>query len=142
MSRLLVYQLDFLMLVVTSLLLPVGIFLFLLRTRAIARLMVLAFAAVLILLSAVDVFLLRTLSQLVKETASLMDDRLFNSEISVALYVLPAAFAGIGVNLISHLVIEHLQDAERRFDRRHPRPPDRRSSDRRRPCEAGIVPPY
>lgn len=34
--------------------------------------------------------------------------------------VAPAVFAGIGVNLISHVLIEHLFRAERNFDRTHP----------------------
>jgi hypothetical protein len=42
---------------------------------------------------------------------------LFVSEVSVALYLLPLLFAGVGMNLISHILISHLEDAEKRFDR-------------------------
>jgi hypothetical protein len=31
------------------------------------------------------------------------------------LYVLPALLAGIGVNIASHVIIQHLSDAQRRF---------------------------
>ena len=34
-----------------------------------------------------------------------------------SLYLLPAVFAGIGVNLVSHVVIRHLNLAESRFER-------------------------
>jgi hypothetical protein len=33
--------------------------------------------------------------------------------------VLPAVFGGIGVNLISHVLLRHLAEAEERFDREH-----------------------
>lgn len=116
------FELEFLGLVLSSILLPVGIFIFLMKRDAIARGAVLFFASLLIALSAVDVFLLQHLARRVKQTPSLVDDQLFASEVSMALYVLPAVFAGIAVNLISHLIIAHLQRAERRFDRAHPTP--------------------
>ncbi len=40
-------------------------------------------------------------------------------ESSVALYLLLLMFAGVGVNMISHVLIEHLKGAERRFDKDH-----------------------
>ena len=33
--------------------------------------------------------------------------------------VLPVVFGGIGVNLISHVLLRHLTEAEGRFDREH-----------------------
>jgi hypothetical protein len=57
------------------------------------------------------------LAGMAKNTPSLLDDRIFASEISVALYLLPVLFAGIGVNMISHVLTSHLVDAERQFDR-------------------------
>jgi hypothetical protein len=47
----------------------------------------------------------------------LIDDYFFASEISVALYLLPVIFASTGTNLISHILIRHLTEAERRFER-------------------------
>ena len=35
---------------------------------------------------------------------------------ALGLYLLPALFAGIGINLVSHVLIHHLVSAERRFD--------------------------
>lgn len=54
-----------------------------------------------------------------KSSLSGADDQLFSSEVSLALYLLPALFAGIGVNIISHLLISHLEKAEELFDREH-----------------------
>ena len=31
-------------------------------------------------------------------------------------YLLPALFAGLGVNMLSHILVGHLRDAETRFD--------------------------
>jgi hypothetical protein len=78
---------------------------------------VLLLGIILIVVSGVDVFLLQRLGAMAKSSPSLIDNIIFASEISVALYVLPLLFAGIGMNLISHILINHLGDAERRFDR-------------------------
>lgn len=71
---------------------------------------------VLILISGIDVFLLQRLAVRAKESASLLDDYVFSSELSVALYLLPALFAGVGVNAISHILISHLIESEKRYD--------------------------
>ena len=42
--------------------------------------------------------------------------QVFSDQVALVLYVLPAAFAGLGVNLLSHVLINHLNAAERRFD--------------------------
>jgi len=55
-----------------------------------------------------------------RATPSAFEDRLFNSELALALYLLPAVFAGVGVNLVSHVLIGHLTDAEKTFDSEHP----------------------
>ena len=39
---------------------------------------------------------------------------------TISLYLLPALFAGIGINLVSHVLIYHLASAEHRFDQNHP----------------------
>ena len=49
------------------------------------------------------------------KSASLLDSSIFASELSVALYIVPIFFGGIGVNVVSHVLIRHLDDAERRF---------------------------
>ena len=55
-----------------------------------------------------------------RETLSLADDMVFGSEISFALYLFPLMFGGIGVNIISHVLVTHLVAAEKRFAREHP----------------------
>ncbi|CAN7208613.1 hypothetical protein LJR118_000674 [Acidovorax sp. LjRoot118] len=113
-------ELRFWVLVVFSLVLPAGIYAALLRTRAISRLAVLGFGIALVLIAGVDVYLLQSLAALARHTPSMADDAVFLSELSIALYVLPVVFGGIGVNLISHVLLHHLTEAEKRFEREHP----------------------
>jgi hypothetical protein len=54
-----------------------------------------------------------------KLSASFIDDALFASELSLALYLLPALFGGIGINLVSHVLVNHLVQAEKRFKSEH-----------------------
>src|SRR3990167_3657586 len=113
-------ELRFWVLVAFSLVLPAGIYGLLLATRSISRVAVLGFGVALVLIAGVDVYLLQSLASLAKTTPSLADDAVFISELSIALYVLPVVFGGIGVNLISHVLLRHLSEAESGFDREHP----------------------
>lgn len=113
-------ELRFWLLLVFSVVVPVGIYGVLLATRSISQGAVLGFGVVLVLLAGVDVYLLQTLAVMAKTTLSPTDDAVFASELTVALYILPVVFGGIGVNLISHVLLRHLSDAEERFDREHP----------------------
>lgn len=113
-------ELRFWLLVLFSLVLPVAIYAGLLARRAISRRAVLALGVVLVLIAGIDVYLLKSLATLARHTVSLADDALFLSELSVALYAMPAMFGGIGVNLISHVLIRHLSEAERQFERENP----------------------
>ena len=113
-------ELRFWALVVFSLVLPAGIYGLLLATRSISRAAVLGFCIALVLISGVDVYLLQSLATVAKSTPSLADDAVFISELSIALCFLPVVFGGIGVNLISHVLLRHLTEAEMRFDREHP----------------------
>lgn len=110
------YEVDFFLLVTTSLLLPAGIYATLLLKRSISQWTVLVLALVLITLSGIDFVLLQKLAEKAKLSSSAFDDRMFVTELSMALYLLPAVFAGIGVNLVSHVVIRHLNLAESRFE--------------------------
>lgn len=112
-------ELRFWVLVVFSLILPVGIYTLLLVKRVISRMAVLGFGVALVLIAGVDVYLLQSLASLARHTPSLADDAMFLSELSIALYVLPVVFGGIGVNLISHVLLRHLSEAEARFDKEH-----------------------
>ncbi len=111
-----IYEIEFFLLIFTSLLLPTGIYATLLVKRSISQWTVLALALVLIGLSGVDLVLLQKLAEKAKLSLSTFDDRLFVTELSIALYLLPAVFAGIGVNLVSHVLIRHLNRAEKRFE--------------------------
>ena len=111
------YEVDFFLLVTTSLLLPAGIYATLLLKRSISQWTVLVLALVLITLSGIDFVLLQKLAEKAKLSSTAFDDRMFVTELSMALYLLPAVFAGIGVNLVSHVVIRHLNLAESRFER-------------------------
>lgn len=105
-------ELEFFLLIATSLFIPIGIYIFLLLTKFVSRTSILALAIVLIVLSGIDLVLLRHLAHVSKLTPSTMDDALFVSGISFALYLLPVTFTGLGVNLLSHLLIDHLCSLE------------------------------
>jgi hypothetical protein len=110
-------EFEFILLIVSSLILPISIYGYMMWKRAISRKTVLLFGIVLIVISAVNVFILQRLAEMARVSPSLLDDRIFVSELSVALYLIPALFAGIGVNMMSHILISHLTGAERQFDR-------------------------
>jgi hypothetical protein len=112
-------EVEFFLLILFSLVLPVGLYGYLMWKKALSRITVLLFGIVLIIISGVDVFLLQRLESIAKTSPSLLDDRIFASELSAALYLLPILFAGIGVNMVSHILINHLTEAERNFDREH-----------------------
>ncbi|MDQ2971862.1 MAG: hypothetical protein ABIY40_03865 [Rhodanobacteraceae bacterium] len=104
---------EFWLLLLASLVLPVVIYFALLSFRRISRYTVLLFALALILLSALDVFLLRHLANAAHATPSIFDDKVFASEFSLALYLLPLLSAGIGVNIISDVLLNHLRRVAR-----------------------------
>jgi hypothetical protein len=65
-----------------------------------------------------DFYLLQALARMARLTPSLADDAIFDSEVTVGLYVLPALLAGVGINVTSHVLVQHLTDAQKRFARR------------------------
>lgn len=108
---------EFFLLVIFSIFMPVCIFSYLIVRKAISRKTVLLLGVFLITIAGMNLYLLRVLAQMAKSSSFLLDDKLFSSEISVALYLLPAIFATIGTNMLSHTLIKHLDVAERRFER-------------------------
>ena len=120
MQNSLFLQLDFFLLLVFSFVVPVGIYIYMLRKNSISRKSVVVFAVLLIVIAGLDVLLLQTLRQAAQGSTSLFDDKIFRSELSIALYVVPAIFLGIGINLLSHILVSHLENAEKRFDRKLP----------------------
>ncbi|MFZ4481081.1 MAG: hypothetical protein ACOYNZ_14440 [Rhodoferax sp.] len=123
------FDLEFIVLVASSLVVPTAIYFYLLRKQAISRVSILLFASVLIALSALDVYLLQLLAMSAKASLSKVDDTVFSSELSIAVYILPAVFAGIAVNLVSNILNKHLDAAELKFDQQASATP----SPRRRP---------
>ncbi len=103
-----------------SLFLPGGIYVYLMRKRAISRQTVLFLGVVLIVISGIDIFLLQHLADIAKISFSSMDRMFLGHEFSVVLYLLPLLFAGVGVNIVSHVLITHLVEAETQFDKDHP----------------------
>ncbi len=112
---------EFLLLIAVSIVLPIALYVFMMMKRALSRAAVLLFGITLVVIAGANVVLLQRLATMAKSSPSLLDDRLFLSEISLALYLLPALLAGIGINIISHVIVTHLGDAEREFEREHAR---------------------
>jgi hypothetical protein len=108
-------EVRFWLMVGISLVLPFGIYGVLIGKRAISRMTVLVLGFSLVAIAGLDVFFLQRLATVAAVTPSLNDDVLFVSEIRVALYLLPALFAGLGINVISHVLTTHLAAAEKRF---------------------------
>jgi hypothetical protein len=108
-------EFEFWLLVVFSIVLPAAIIWMCLTIRKVSRNHVLAVGLLLVAIAGVDIYLLQALQRRSRETPSTADDLIFDSEITIGLYVLPALLAGIGVNIASHVVIEHLSDAQRRL---------------------------
>jgi hypothetical protein len=110
---------EFWTLVVVSLVVPAAVFVWLIRRRKISRLAVTLIAVALVVLSGVDAILLQRLSAMAKITPGIGDDRVFASEFSLALYILPLLTAGIGINLLTHVLNRHLIIAELEYDLEH-----------------------
>ena len=108
---------EFVLLIVVSIVLPLALYAFMMLKKALSRATVLLFGVTLVAISGANVVLLQMLASMAKTSISTFDNRVFSSEISLALYLLPALFAGIGINIISHLIVTHLGDAEREFVR-------------------------
>jgi hypothetical protein len=103
---------EFFSLIATSIILPFMIFSRLNARKRIRRGSILLYGLFLISLGAIDVVLLKRLAIMSLKTPSLLDDYVFASEISAGLYLLPVISAGIGVNLLSHVLIGHLERVE------------------------------
>lgn len=113
-------ELRFWLMVLVSIVLPFTIYTTLLLKRAVSRMTVLLLGFTLVAIAGIGVFMLQLLATAARASPSLADDVLFVSELSTALYLFPAMFGGIGVNMISHVLVSHLAAAERRFVDEHP----------------------
>ena len=110
----------FWLMLLVSVVLPFCIYGVLLAKRAVSRTTALLLGFTLVAIAGLDVFVLQSLAAASKLTPSLVDDAVFLSEMSMALYLFPAMFGGIGVNVISHVLVRHLVEAERRFAAENP----------------------
>jgi hypothetical protein len=110
-------ELKFWLLVLFSLVAPALMVWVCLSVRALSRNMVLGIGILLVGIAGFDFYLLQALASAALKTPSLADDALFDSEVTVGLYMLPALLAGIGINVASHVLIQHLTDAQHRFAR-------------------------
>lgn len=117
MSKSAFFEIEFILLILFSFVFPAGLYGYMMWKKVISRKSVLIFGIILIAISGVSIILLQRLNGIAKMSLSNIDDQMFSSEVSLALYLLPALFAGIGVNIISHLLISHLDEAEKKFDR-------------------------
>lgn len=113
-------EVELWLLVSLSAVAPVVLYSVLLAKRAVSRSTVLILGLAFVVIAGVDVYLLQRLATAAKLTPSLADDAIFVSEVSLGLYLLPALFGGIGVNLVSHVLIRHLVEAEKQFEKEHP----------------------
>src|ERR1700758_1885825 len=107
-------EFEFFLLLLFSIVIPLGMYGYMMWKRAISRKTVLLFGFMLVAKSGITIFLLQRLAEMARASPSLLDDRIFASQFSVVLYFIPILFAGIGVNMLSHVLISHLADAERR----------------------------
>ncbi|MFZ6756332.1 hypothetical protein ACO0K9_03865 [Undibacterium sp. Ji50W] len=112
-------ELKFWLMMLTSFVLPFGLYSVLMMKRAISRQTTLMLGFALVAIAGLDVYFLRMLAAAAKLTPSLADDTVFVSEVSLALYILPVMFGGIGVNIISHVLVKHLDEANERFRNEH-----------------------
>ena len=111
-------EVQFWLLVLFSIVVPGIIVWICLTVTEVSRTTVLALGLILAGIAGFDFYLLQALARMARATPSLTDDLMFDSEITVGLYVLPALLAGIGINVTSYVLIEHLTDAQRRASRK------------------------
>jgi hypothetical protein len=110
-------ELQFWLLVLFSIVVPGIIVWVCLTVTAVSRNILLVLGLILAGIAGFDFYLLQALARMARATPSLTDDRIFDSEITVGLYVLPA-LPGVGINVTSHVLIQHLTDAQKRFSRK------------------------
>ncbi len=115
-------EIELWLLVFFSIFLPFFLYFVMLVKRVISPHTVLILGLTLVVIAGLDVYLLQRLATLAKTTASLLDHAVFASEVSTALYLLPALCGGIGINVVSQVLVRHLEEAEKRFENDHMNP--------------------
>jgi hypothetical protein len=120
MSATVFTEIKFWLLILLSVALPFAIYGVLLAKRAFSRNAVLVFGLALVFVAGLDVYLLKSLSAMARLTPSLVDDDLFLSEVSLALYLLPAMFGGIGINVMSDVLLRQFVEIEGELEKKRP----------------------
>jgi hypothetical protein len=110
-------ELRFWLLILLTFGTPMLIYGALLKRPAIVGAHVLMLGVALVAIAGLDAWLLQALKTLSLQTPALIDDYIFASEVSIALYALPVLYGGVGVNIVSHVLMEHLLLAEREAER-------------------------
>jgi hypothetical protein len=105
-------EVEFWAFLLCTLVLPIGIFAWMITKRRFSRKTIVGIGNLLVLLSGLDAIFLQRLSTKAKASVSLLDDRILASELSIALYIIPLILAGIGINLVSDVLCAHLTIAE------------------------------
>ncbi|MGH8234158.1 MAG: hypothetical protein ACREPU_08170 [Rhodanobacteraceae bacterium] len=113
---------NFCLLIVMSVVLPPLMYLLQWKKFEASPFLVLAFGLVLTAISGLDVYLLQALATASRLTPSLVDNAIFDSKISLGLYVLPFLFGGIGINMTSNMLVGHLRNAGDRYTVQHATP--------------------
>lgn len=103
------YRAEFWALVAVSLGFPLALIADLLRKVTVSRRWLVGSAMLLLLLAGLDVALIGRVQELARLTPGLADDAVFLSESQVALYLLPYIAAGVGINLLSFAITQHLR---------------------------------
>ncbi|HYP84487.1 MAG TPA: hypothetical protein VES41_14085 [Variovorax sp.] len=112
-------EMRFWALIFMTVVVPLALYLLLRHRRAVSRVTVLMLGLALVAIAAVDVWLLHGLQNAAVHNASKLDDFL-DSEVTVGLYLIPALFGGVGIDLVSTIIRQHLLHMERRH-RQHRR---------------------
>jgi hypothetical protein len=112
MEKLIYLEWEFGILVIFSFAVPTAMLVGMMRKRVFSRLTLIILGHVLVLLAGIDAICLQRLASKAKLSAGLVDDTVFTSEISIALYIIPMILAGIGINVVSHVLCGHLTIVE------------------------------
>jgi hypothetical protein len=77
------------------------------RKRSFSRIAMVMIGLAMRMISGVDIVLLQKRFAMASQSSDLMDDALFSSKPSLALYLLPLVLTGLGINVISHMLPSH-----------------------------------
>ena len=105
-------EVRFWLLVFITLVAPLAMYVLLRHQRAVSRASVLLLGLTLVVIAAVDVWLLHGLQAAAIKNLSRLDDFL-DSEVTLSLYLIPALFGGVGIDLVSTVIRQHLLRIER-----------------------------